>query len=103
VTFASSFVKPCSECGEAWGKHEEWCSIGRRWSLPSPPPTHIAGMITGAIVAIALWISLTSCIIGRLDSDNLRIIPLSEVHRMDVTPWHPQPATLNEIIERDNK
>ena len=46
---------------------------------------------------------LSSCVIGRLDSDQLRLIPLSEVHRMDVTPWHPHPATLNEVIDRTNQ
>ena len=56
-----------------------------------------SGLIYAAIAGL-----LSSCVIGRLDSDHLRVIPLSEVGRMDVTPWHPEPETLNEVIDRVN-
>lgn len=33
------------------------------------------------LAVISLW--FTGCVIGRLDSNRLRIIPITEVHRMD--------------------
>lgn len=35
------------------------------------------------VVMFIAWLGLTGCVIGRLDSDRLRLIPISEVHRMD--------------------
>lgn len=32
---------------------------------------------------VLAFLLLTGCTIGRLDNDHLRVIPLSEVHRMD--------------------
>ena len=56
----------CFECGcHINGRHQEWCSIKR------------FGFITLTLLL------LTGCVIGRLDSDHLRIIPITEVHRMD--------------------
>lgn len=60
-------------------------------------------MKASRILSILGAFMLSGCVIGRLDTDKLRIIPLSEVGRMDVTPWHPHSATLNEIIDRTNK
>ncbi len=34
-------------------------------------------------LALIMALFLVGCTIGRLDSGNLRVIPLSEVHRMD--------------------
>jgi hypothetical protein len=35
------------------------------------------------IIAIIYGLTMTGCVIGRLDSDHLRVIPITEVHRMD--------------------
>lgn len=35
------------------------------------------------IVACCFLLVLSGCVIGRLDSDHLRVIPISELHRMD--------------------
>jgi hypothetical protein len=45
------------------------------------------------LLATLAAIALSGCVIGRLDSDRLRIIPITEVHRMDdkgfpVNIWH---------------
>jgi hypothetical protein len=48
--------------------------------------TKLANPITFIIALCALGFAvwcICGCTIGRLDSDNLRAIPLSEVHRMD--------------------
>src|ERR1051326_7011853 len=50
-----------------------------------------------------LSLMLLGCIIGRKDSDNLRIIPFTEWKDMDVTPWHLHPEILNEAIDRANR
>jgi hypothetical protein len=59
------------------------------------------------ILTAIILLALTGCVIGRLDSDRLRVIPLSEVHRMDVKPWpfttNKEPATMNQIIDRVNR
>jgi hypothetical protein len=84
----------CFECGcHINGPHKEWCSIkgygvGFQSIKESDPFAQWcnrgAGYLFAALGLICLvgWL-LSGCVIGRLDSDHLRVIPLSEVHRMD--------------------
>jgi hypothetical protein len=40
-------------------------------------------MTDGVLLMFAGLFGLTGCVVGRLDSESLRIIPITEVHRMD--------------------